>query len=186
MNDELTWMTLDDDLAYEAPDFKVVREKVALPDGTCGEFEFVRESDTVVVLAITPQGDVVVIEEWRQSVRRVSRGLPAGTVEPADETIEAAAARELWEETGYQADRFEVLTQMEPANGFYDARFHYVLAEDATSTASRCLDADESIRVETQSYEDLLDAVLAGEITDGRSGYGILWLAANPDKRRPE
>jgi len=182
MTDDLAWTTLEAEVAYESLEFDVVSERVALPDGTHDRFEFVREPDTVVVVAVTPTGEIVVIEEWREAVQRRSQGLPAGTVEPGDDgSIEATAERELREETGYEADRLEILTTMEPANGIYDGRFHYVIAEGSTPTGSQSLDADESIRTDTCSFEELLAGVLAGEIADGRSGYGILWLAANPD-----
>jgi len=81
MSEELAWETLAAETAYGCPCFDIVHEDVRLPDGTETDFDFLREGDSVVVLPLTGDGDVVVIEEWRQAVKRVNRGLPAGGVE---------------------------------------------------------------------------------------------------------
>jgi len=105
---------------------------------------------------------VVVIDEWRQAVGRVNRGLPAGSVEPEDaDDLERAAARELAEETGYEADSFERLTTVEPTNGIADSVHHHFLATGCEPTAEQDLDHhNESIAVETVPYDDLLEAVV--------------------------
>src|SRR6056297_3474415 len=103
--DDLAWETLDTDIDYRCPGFDVRRDEVRFPDGETDGYHYVDEPPAVVVLPLTPDGDVVVIDEWRQAVDRVNRGLPAGTVEPEDaDDLERAAARELAEETGYEAD----------------------------------------------------------------------------------
>ena len=100
-DDSLAWETLDAEVVYSCPGFDVVNEDVRMTDGAEAEFDYVSEPESVVVLPFTRDGDVVVIEEWRQAVSRVSRGLPVGGVEFDDEHLAAAARRELAEETGY-------------------------------------------------------------------------------------
>jgi len=140
----------------------------------------------VVVLPLTPDGDAVVIDEWRQAVGRVNRGIPAGTMEPedgeeaegddpSDAAIERAAARELAEETGYEADSFERLTTVEPTNGMANAVHHHVLATGCEPTADRDLDHNESIAVETVPYDEFLAAVVDGGLRDGRAITAVLW-----------
>src|SRR6056297_3780549 len=103
-DDPLAWETMASEIDYSCPGFAVRRDAVRLPDGTVTDYHHVDESPAVVILPLTPDGDVVVIDEWRQAVGRVNRGLPAGTVEPEDaDDLERAAARELAEETGYEA-----------------------------------------------------------------------------------
>jgi len=130
-----------------------------------------------VVLPLTPDGDVVVIDEWRQAaVGRVNRGLPAGSVEPEDaDDLERAAARELAEETGYEADSFERLTTVEPTNGIADSVHHHFLATGCEPTAEQDLDHNESIAVETVPYDDLLEAVVDEGLRDGRTVTAVLW-----------
>ena len=64
-----------------------------MPDGTEGEYHYVSAPPSVVVLPFMTDGDVVVIEEWRQAVDRVNCGLPAGGLESEDAGPAAAARR---------------------------------------------------------------------------------------------
>jgi len=171
----LTWETLSSEIAYSCDGFDVVRETVRLPDGAEVDFDYLTESESVVILPLTPDGDVVVIEEWREPVRRVNYGLPAGSVEPDDDDRRTAVARELEEETGYEPGDVTHLTTVEPANGFSDAVFHYFLAENCTPTGEQRLDDDESIRVETTTLDGLLEAAESDALRDGRTMLGVLY-----------
>ena len=171
--DPLAWKTLDRSVAYTCPGFDVVNETVRLPDGTETDFDYLSEPASVCVLPFRPDGDVVCIDEWRQAVGRVNRGLPVGGTEPDDDDLEAAARRELAEETGHEADRLEPLVTVEPANGIADAVLHVFVAFDCRPTAEQRLDHNESIRVRTMEYDDLLEAVGAGEIRDGRTVLAV-------------
>jgi ADP-ribose pyrophosphatase len=168
-NDELRWTTTDSAADYTCPGFDVRRDEVTLPDGTHTDYHYVDEPRAVVVLPFTPDGDVVVIEEWRQAVGRVNRGLPTGTAEDDDTDLMTAARRELREETGYEAGTVTPLCASEPANGIANSVHHHFVARECTPTAERDLDFDESIRVETTAYDDLLAAALDGDLRDGRA-----------------
>lgn len=171
--EELAWRTLGSEIDYTCPGFDVRRDDVVLPDGTETDFHYVDEPEAVVVLPFTPEGDVVVIEEWRQAVDRVNRALPAGSAEPDDDDLAAVARRELAEETGYEAGSLEYLFDVEPSNGLLNSVHHYFVARDCEPTAERDLDFNESIRVDVADYDELLSAVVDGEIRDGRTVLGI-------------
>jgi len=174
---DLAWDTLDSETEYSCPGFNVVRDDVRLPDGTETAFHYVSEPPSVVVLPFTADGEVVVIEEWRQAVDRASYGLPAGGLEAGDADLLAAARRELREETGYEAGSVEPLAAYEPANGLFDSVFHYVVARDCEPTGEQALDYNESIRVDTTTFETLRKRALSGEMRDGRSALGVLQYA---------
>jgi len=171
--DELAWETRERRVAYSCPGFDVVNESVQLPDGTETDFDYLSEPPSVCVLPFTPDDNVVCIEEWRQAVSRISRGLPVGGIEPDDDDLEAAAHRELAEETGYEAERLEPLVSVEPANGIADTRLHVFVADGCRPTAEQQLDHNESIRPTELSFADLTDAVAAGEIHDGRTVLAV-------------
>ncbi|WP_277555020.1 NUDIX hydrolase [Halobaculum limi] len=171
--DDLAWETFGTDIDYSCPGFDVRRDDVRLPDGTETDFHYVDEPPAVVVLPFTPDGDVVLVEEWRQAVGRVNRGLPAGTVEDGDTDLATAARRELAEETGHEAETVEQFTTVEPANGFANSVHHYFLAHGCEPSAEQTLDFNESIRPVTVDYDAFRDAVLAGEVRDGRATLGV-------------
>ncbi|MFC6903701.1 NUDIX hydrolase [Halalkalicoccus tibetensis] len=176
MTDPLEWETLDEDVAYTCPGFDVIHEDVRLPDGTETDFDYASEPPAAVILPFTPEGEVVLIEEWRQAVKRVNRGLPAGSIEPGEDR-EAAARRELAEETGYEAGEMEFLATIELANGLLDAVHHYFVAHDCEPTGEQELDFNESIRVGTADWEALVEDVKNGELRDGRTVTGVLQYA---------
>ncbi|MFB6206814.1 MAG: NUDIX hydrolase [Haloglomus sp.] len=175
-DDPLAWETLASETDYDCPGFAVRRDEVELPNGTETEFHTVENGASVVILPFTEDGDVVLVEEWRQAVGRVNRGLPAGNVE-SGEPLADAARRELAEETGYEAAAVEFLVAHEPSNGLLDATFHYFVAHGCEPTAEQELDENESIRVTTANFDELRDAALGGGMRDGRSALGVLQYA---------
>lgn len=174
-DDDLSWETTDSRIDYSCPGFDIRMDDVRLPDGTETEFHYVDEPPAVVVLPFTPDGDVVVIDEWRQAVGRTNRGLPAGGTEDGDDDYETAAHRELVEETGYEAETMDPLVTVEPANGIANSVHHYFVARECEPTADQTLDFNESIRPTTVGYDELRRAVLAGEIRDARTVLGVLY-----------
>jgi len=173
---DLAWETLDRRTSYSCEGFDIVTDDVQFPDGTEGEFDYLTEGESVVVLPFSTDGEVVAIEEWRQAVGRVNLGLPAGGIEPADDRPRDAVARELEEETGYRPGTVEHLTTVEPANGFSDAVFHYFVARECEPTGERDLEYNEDLRVAATAFEDLLAAAREGELRDGRSMLGVLYF----------
>ncbi|WP_410766530.1 NUDIX hydrolase [Haloferax sp. DFSO60] len=172
---DLAWETTDTRIDYSCPGFDVRMDDVRLPDGTETDFHYVDEPPAVVILPFTPDGDVVVIDEWRQAVGRVNRGLPAGGTEDHDDDLSEAVQRELTEETGYEAGRVEPLVTVEPANGFANSIHHYFVAYDCTPDGDQNLDFNESIRPTTVEYDELRANVLAGDLRDGRTVTGLLY-----------
>lgn len=173
---DMAWDTLSARTVYTCEGFDVVNEDVRFPGGTAAEFDYVVEGDSVVVLPFTTDGEVVVIDEWRHPVERVNRGLPAGSVE-GDDDPRATVARELEEETGYEPGTVEHLVTVEPANGFADAVFHYFVARDCTPSGTRQLDYNETIEVDTASFDRLVEAAREDDLRDGRSMLAVLYYA---------
>jgi ADP-ribose pyrophosphatase len=172
--DELAWRTVDSEIEYRCPGFEVRRDDVVLPDGTETSFHYVDEPPGVVVLPFTPDGDVVVIDEWRQPVGRVNRSLPAGTADGEDGDLASTARRELREETGFEAERVERFLSAEPSNGLIDATRHFFRAYGCEPDGEQRLDHNESIRVETVPYDDLLAAAVDDRLPDERAVTALL------------
>jgi len=174
--DELAWETLATETDYTCPGFDVAVDDVRLPDGTEGEYHYVSEPPSVVVLPFTTDGDVVVIEEWRQAVGRVNYGLPAGGLENEDADPAAAARRELAEETGYEAGHVRHLCSFYTTPGICTERMHVYLAAELRHVG-QSLEAGEKIEVELVEMPRLLEMLRGGQVEDGKTLATILYYS---------
>ncbi len=133
-------------------------------DGT-QDREVVRHPGAVVILPIlqTPDGpQVVLIRNWRIALETWSLELPAGTMEPP-EPAEACAARELVEETGYQAATLTFLGRFHTSPGLSDELMSAYLATGLSPVrGGQDLEADERIRVEPMALAACLDMIASG------------------------
>lgn len=170
----MEWTTVESEIAYSCAGFDVVHETVNLPGGTVADFDYLEEGESVVILPFVDDETVVIIDEWRQAVDRLNRGLPAGGIEPGESRREAVD-RELAEETGYRPGDVEHMVSVEPSNGFADSVFHYYLARGCERDSDPSLDLDETIEASTMAFSALREAVRTGELRDGRSALGVLY-----------
>lgn len=127
--------------------------------------------DWVNVIALTPEGEVLLLRQFRFGAQAVVTEIPAGTVDPGEDHA-TAARRELLEETGHAADRWTYLGSVDPNPAFLDNRCHHWLAEDARQIAEPRPEAGEDIRC----FRLPLDEVRA-MLRDGRIDHSLVLSA---------
>ncbi len=159
------WRTLSTRTVAKTPIFQLdAHRRVSEHSGREGEFVTLSCGDWVNVVAVTPQGEVVMIEQFRHGTARPTLEIPGGMVDAGDADPSVAAARELREETGYVAERLVHLGTVEPNPAIMGNLCHTFLAEGAEHTAEIELDAHEEIDVFTVPASELPALVRAGRI----------------------
>lgn len=161
------------EVLFESSVFHVTREKMTLDDGRQWTRDIIRHPGAVVILPILEDGRIVLIENYRVSVKEWLIELPAGTLEPPEEPL-AAASRELIEETGYRADRFEPLVSFLSSPGLFDERMHVFLAKGLTP-GEMDLQEGERIRVRPTPLDEVLQMIRDGQIHDGKTVASVLY-----------
>ena len=101
--------------------FAVVEETVIRPDSTSASCTFITHPGSVAILPLVDDEHVCLIHSRRLTVGETLIEVPAGTREP-NETPLATARRELVEETGYRAARFDELVSFYPSPGISNER----------------------------------------------------------------
>ncbi len=163
---------LSEDVAWTGRIFNVNRLQVELPDGRRAVRDVVRHPGAVAVVALTEEGRICLVRQYRTALGRVTVEIPAGKLAPGEDPLEAAS-RELLEETGMSAEKIAFLTTIASSDGFCDELIHIYMATGLEFTKSSP-DADEFINVDLVELSELVDAVLDGRIEDAKTVVGAL------------
>lgn len=164
--------TISEDVAWTGRIFNVNRLRVELPDGRVALRDVVRHPGAVAVVALTDEGRICLVRQYRTAIDRVTIELPAGKLDPGEDPLDCAH-RELLEETGMQAEKMAFLTSIATSDGFTDEIIHIYMATGLTFVGSDP-DADEFINVDLVEVSELIDAVLDGRIEDAKTVVGAL------------
>lgn len=155
-------------LAFSGMIFDVYQWEQTLFDGSTHTFEMLKRTDTVSVICVV-DGKVLVIDD-EQPHLGVRRSFPGGRVDDTDESIEAAAKREILEETGYTFANWRLVKVRQPYRKI-EWFVHVWLASDILDKVTPQLDPGEKITVEPISFNELkaeiaLDLGYLGESRD--------------------
>lgn len=163
---------LTEDVAWTGRIFNVDRLRVQLPDGRNAIRDVVRHPGAVAVVALTDEGRICLVRQYRTALGRVTVEIPAGKLAPGEDPLECAS-RELLEETGMEAEKIAYLTTIASSAGFCDELIHIYMATGLSFSKSSP-DADEFINVDLVEVGELIDAVLDGRIEDAKTVVGAL------------
>lgn len=171
------WEVLEDREEGDFGIFRARRVRARSPrDGGEHAFHVAQAADGVLVIALTDGGDLVMVEQWRHPLQRVTLELPSGIIDPG-ETPEQAGARELREETGYAGGAPECIGCMVLNPSWQTTRLYTVVIRGAWRAGDKELDEAEDTRVCCLAPDEARRRVLAGEI-DAAPAVGALALFA--------
>ena len=151
--------------------FRLVQEDLTLPNGFRTSLEVVRHPGASAIVALSGNGEVLLLHQYRHAVGEFIWEIPAGTLKDKEEPLECAK-RELMEETGYEAMELKELGQMVPVPGYSDERIHIFLAT-GLRPANQNLDRDEVIAVHSVPFHRSFEMIRKGEIKDAKTIVGL-------------
>jgi ADP-ribose pyrophosphatase YjhB (NUDIX family) len=115
------------EVVFQTPWFEVLSRRIP---GSDRPHYSIHASDFVAIVAVTPAGELLMVRQFRPTVGAHTLELPAGHVEPG-ETPEIAARKELVEETGYEAEQFELIATLSPSTARFTNRMWCFFAANA-------------------------------------------------------
>lgn len=156
-------------LSYCGRKFNFEVSRLRLPNGAIGDWECIRHPGGALAVPVTAEGQLVLVRQYRFAVCGRLLEFPAGTVEP-DENPLVTIQRELEEETGYHADRWQSLGKFPLAPGYSDEFIYAYLAQDLRPLDTPPeQDLDEDMEVVLMTPADLEKAILAGAAIDAKT-----------------
>jgi len=147
--------------------FRAVRDTVEYPNGKVIAHETITHPGAVVILPVSNDGGLLLVEQYRHSIASMLLEFPAGTLEAGEEP-RLCAERELAEEAGFAANEWISLGVLYPAPGFCDELQHLFLAR-GLSTSYAKPDDDEIITLHPMSIKDFEKAIASGLVNDAKS-----------------
>jgi ADP-ribose pyrophosphatase len=171
----LVEIELSDDTIYEGRIVNLHLKRVQLPNGEESKREIIQHHGAVAMVALFPDGQVILVRQYRTAAGRVLLEIPAGTLEP-NEAPQDAAIRELREETGYRPESIKHMGGIFAAPGYTTEYIHLYLATDLVHDPLQT-DRDEFIDTLQIPLAEAIQKIVAGEIEDGKTVSGLLLAA---------
>lgn len=170
----LLWKRSRSETGLDLKIFNVRYDVVENPrNGRQSQATILETPDWVDMVPVTPEGKVVMVDQFRFGVAAVTTEIPAGIIEVGETPLDSAK-RELLEETGYTSTDWVDLGWVEPNSAFQDNHCHQWLARDARLTHKPDLDDGEMITVRVLSLNEVRQEISAGRI---RNSLALLALS---------
>jgi ADP-ribose pyrophosphatase len=153
------------------------QDTMLVPNGNVAKWDLIDHKGAAAVVAVREDGKLLMVRQYRNALERETLEIPAGGLNGREEPTEAAAMRELEEETGYTCQHLVLLNSIYTTVAFCNEKIDIYLARDLKKGRQH-LDEDEVLQVEAYSLEDLKQMIFECKIQDSKTICGILTYAA--------
>lgn len=175
----MTFRKVSEELIYEGAVFTFARVTFESPSGERFDREILKHNGAVAVVPLTDDGDVVLVRQYRGAVERELLEIPAGLLDIVGESRPTAAARELREETGFEARSLVELTTFVPAPGLLNELVTVFLATGLTHVGNDLQGPEEQhMTIVRIPFAEALAMSRDGRIVDAKTIIGLNLTAA--------
>lgn len=165
---------IDRVLKYSGAIVDVYDDVMESPSGHMAHWDYIaHRKGAAAVLPVMDDGKILMVRQHRNALERETLEIPAGSRDDVNEPRMQCAARELEEETGYQAGRLELLITVATTVAFCNEVIEIYLATDLKETECHP-DEDEFVELEQYTIEELKDMVFAQKIQDSKTVAAIM------------
>lgn len=173
---DFTERRLDGEVVSDLGFISIERDRIRTHDGVEAERCVVRHVGAVAAAAITADGRIVLVHQYRYAPGMHTMEVPAGKLDKEGEDPLECARRELMEETGHESDDWSWMFDTLSSPGFTDEVLKVYLARDARKAAEPSPDSGESVCVVPLPLAEAYKMVLGGQLTEARTQLAVLWL----------
>ncbi len=166
------WRTLDSEMVYDNPWISVREDKVVRPDGESGIYGVVHFKNTAIGILAIEDNYIYLVGQYRYPLKQYSWEIPEGGCAEGEDLLQAAQ-RELAEETGLRAEKWELLGEAHLSNSVSDERAVWFLATGLIQGESQP-EGTEQLNVRRVLFSEALNMALSGQITDSISLLAIM------------
>lgn len=168
---------MDRELIAKGVLFDYYQDTMLIPNGNRAKWDLIDHKGAAAVLAVREDGRILMVRQYRNALERETLEIPAGGLNGREEPTEAAARRELEEETGYICGEMELLNSIYTTVAFCNEKIDIYFTKDL-KPGKQHLDEDECINVEAYTLEELKQMVYQCRIQDSKTVCAIMTYAA--------
>ena len=175
---DLTEAQLSSEQLVDGALLKAFRDEVRLPNGQTSGREWIDHPGASAIVPVFEDGRTLLVRQFRYPPRRAFLEVPAGKIDEPGEAPADVAARELEEETGWQAGRFEHVGTAYPCIGYSNEQIHVFTAHDL-DRGTQALADGEFVEVVEVDFETALARARHGDLRDMKTVTALVYAAAH-------
>jgi ADP-ribose pyrophosphatase len=170
----LPWRTIRETVVARNGWWTYRRDEYELPSGQKGEYHYVHTNGASLIVPVTDDGALLLVNQYRYLCRRESLEFPCGGVKDGS-SYDETAREELREETGHTSDRLLLVGEFNPYNGVTDEICKVFIARNLTFVGG-APDETEQFELVRLKPEEMEARIAGGKIWDGMTiaAWGIV------------